>query len=137
MEIYCSHRTKIVHKDYYNRCPTCGSEWYTIDPIPLVVIGHTNPDDVIVNNVHHTEIEKTQKKQKTLRQEKKVGEMWYKRLWNRIVWATQGNQVNYAEAQVYHCQFCSRKFSKSFFKDICSQCVRNAIVKVLSDEKGK
>lgn len=62
---------------------------------------------------------------------------WFKRTWNRIVWATMGNQVNYAEAHVYQCEFCNKKFSKSFFKDICSQCVRKAIVKSLSDEKGK
>lgn len=131
MEIYCSHANKIKHKNYYNRCPMCGAEWYSIDPVPLVVIGHSNIDDVIVNNIHHTEIKK-----QVVKEENKVAK-WFKRVWNRVVWATQGNQVNYAEAQVYECQFCDRKFSQSFFKDICSQCVRKAIVKVLSDEKGK
>lgn len=130
MEIYCSHATKVVHRRYFNRCPTCGAEWYSVDPVPLVVIGHTNADDVIVNNFNHSDIEK----KVVVKEESKVAK-WWKRVWNRVVWATQGNQVSYSEAVIYECQFCNKKFSQSFFKDICSQCVRKAVVKVLSDGK--
>lgn len=125
MEIYCSHAAKITHRKYFNRCSMCGAEWYTKDPVPLVVIGHTNVDDVIVNNVHHTEIEKP----KFNRKERDMN--WIKRMLNRIRWATMGNQVSYAEANVYVCQFCDKNFSKSFFKDICSACVRKSIIKGL------
>lgn len=47
MKIYCSHLNKILIKSSnYYKCSFCGFGWYVKDPIPLVVIGQTDPVDV-------------------------------------------------------------------------------------------
>jgi len=50
MTVYCSHLNKTFTKgsNYYH-CHFCGYGWYGTNPIPLVVIGQTDPIDVNPN----------------------------------------------------------------------------------------
>lgn len=41
--IYCSHANYKAYGSYgFLVCDMCKSEWYSIDPAPLVVIGYTS-----------------------------------------------------------------------------------------------
>lgn len=45
--IYCSHAAAAAYGAYgYMVCALCGSEWYSIDPAPFVIIGVTSKAEV-------------------------------------------------------------------------------------------
>ena len=47
MRIYCAHTYKMFTKSSnYYKCHICLNDWYGNDPIPLVIIGQTDPCDV-------------------------------------------------------------------------------------------
>src|SRR5258708_38809460 len=47
MRIYCSHSQKTHSKtSNYNQCKLCLFGWYDIEPIPMVVVGYTDPLEV-------------------------------------------------------------------------------------------
>jgi len=47
MRIYCAHTYKMFTKSSnYYKCHICLSGWYGNEPIPLIVIGQTDPIDV-------------------------------------------------------------------------------------------
>jgi phage FluMu protein Com len=47
MNVYCSHSNKVFTKaSNYYKCPLCRFGWYGNDPIPVIIIGQTDPVDV-------------------------------------------------------------------------------------------
>jgi hypothetical protein len=47
MNVYCAHGAAAPYGSYgYMTCGLCGSEWYSQDPAPLVVIGVTSQAEV-------------------------------------------------------------------------------------------
>jgi len=48
MKVYCGHPLAQPYKGPggYIVCGLCGSEWYSIDPAPIVVLGYTEIDEV-------------------------------------------------------------------------------------------
>lgn len=51
MTVYCAHAAKVFHKQSnLFVCPQCRHDWYTKDPIPMVVIGFTSEEEVKLEN---------------------------------------------------------------------------------------
>lgn len=51
MTVYCSHTKKTFTKSSnYYLCHFCGFGWYGFEPIPLVVIGYTDPYEASPNH---------------------------------------------------------------------------------------
>lgn len=47
MKVYCSHSQKVNTKtSNYNQCKLCLFGWYDNDPVPMVVVGYTEPVEV-------------------------------------------------------------------------------------------
>ena len=47
MKIYCSHSQKVYsNSSNYYQCALCLTGWYSIDPVPMVVIGYTELTEV-------------------------------------------------------------------------------------------
>jgi hypothetical protein len=50
VKVYCSHSIKDFNKaSNYSACKLCLQGWYGIDPIPVVVVGYTEPYEVDEN----------------------------------------------------------------------------------------
>lgn len=63
MKVYCAHAQKVFSRaSNYYKCGTCLFGWYSNEPIPLVIIGETDPIDVNPRYFEEHEVKDLSKK---------------------------------------------------------------------------
>ncbi len=66
MKVYCAHAQKVFARaSNYYKCGTCLFGWYSNEPIPLVIIGETDPIDVNPKYFEEHEVKDLSKKKFT------------------------------------------------------------------------